>query len=71
MPARRFNSERVSAAELKLTEDAIVSTVRGSEQYQKDQADLLAQIIQSDQIAVASAAPSTEVRFHRPAQWHS
>ena len=49
--------ERVSAAELKLTEDAIVSTVRGSEQYQQDQADLLAQITQSDQIAVASAAP--------------
>lgn len=49
--------ERVSAAELKLTEDAIVSTVRGSEQYQQDQADLLAQITQSDQIAVANAAP--------------
>lgn len=49
--------ERVSAAELKLTEDAIVSTVRGSEQYQQDQADLLAQITQSDQIVVASAAP--------------
>ena len=49
--------ERVSAAELKLTEDAIVSTVRGSEQYQHDQADLLAQITQSDQIAVANAAP--------------
>ena len=49
--------ERVSAAELKLTEDAIVSTVRGSEQYQQDQADLLAQITQSDQIVVANAAP--------------
>ena len=49
--------ERVSAAELKLTKDAIVSTVRGSEQYQQDQADLLAQITQSDQIAVANAAP--------------
>lgn len=49
--------ERVSAAELKLTEDAIVSTVRGSEQYQQDQADLLAQITQSDQIAVANVAP--------------
>lgn len=49
--------ERVSAAELKLTEDAIVSTVRGSEQYQQDQADLLAQITQSDQITVANAAP--------------
>ena len=49
--------ERVSAAELKLTEDAIVSTVRGSEQYQQDQADLLAQITQNDQIAVANAAP--------------
>ena len=49
--------ERVSAAELKLTEDAIVSTVRGSEQYRQDQADLLAQITQSDQIAVANAAP--------------
>lgn len=49
--------ERVSAAELKLTKDAIVSTVRGSEQYQQDQADLLAQITQSDQIAVSSAAP--------------
>ena len=49
--------ERVSAAELKLTEDAIVSTVRGSEQYQQDQADLLAQITQSDQIAVVNAAP--------------
>lgn len=50
-------SERVSAAELKLTKDAIVSTVRGSEQYQQDQADLLAQITQSDQIAVANVAP--------------
>ena len=49
--------ERVSAAELKLTEDAIVSTVRGSEQYRQDQADLLAQITQSDQIAVANVAP--------------
>lgn len=49
--------ERVSAAELKLTKDAIVSTVRGSEQYQQDQADLLAQITQSDQIAVANVAP--------------
>ena len=49
--------ERVSAAELKLTEDAVVSTVRGSEQYQQDQADLLAQITQSDQITVANAAP--------------
>lgn len=49
--------ERVSAAELKLTKDAIVSTVRGSEQYQQDQADLLAQITQNDQIAVANAAP--------------
>lgn len=49
--------DRVSAAELKLTEDAIVSTVRGSEQYQQDQADLLAQITQSDQIAVANVAP--------------
>ena len=49
--------ERVSAAELKLTEEAIVSTVRGSEQYQQDQADLLAQITQSDQIAVANVAP--------------
>lgn len=49
--------ERVSAAELKLTEDAIVSTVRGSEQYQQDQADLLAQITQSDQITVANTAP--------------
>ena len=49
--------ERVSAAELKLTKDAIVSTVRGSEQYQQDQADLLAQIAQSDQIAVVNAAP--------------
>lgn len=49
--------ERVSAAELKLTEDAIVSTVRGSEQYQQDQADLLAQITQSDQIAMANVAP--------------
>ena len=49
--------ERVGAAELKLTEDAIVSTVRGSEQYRQDQADLLAQITQSDQIAVANVAP--------------
>lgn len=49
--------ERVSAAELKITKDAIVSTVRGSEQYQQDQADLLAQITQSDQIAVANVAP--------------
>ena len=49
--------ERVSAAELKLTKDAIVSTVRGSEQYRQDQADLLAQITQSDQIAVANVAP--------------
>ena len=49
--------ERVSVAELKLTKDAIVSTVRGSEQYQQDRADLLAQITQSDQIAVANVAP--------------
>ena len=49
--------ERVSAAELKLTEDSIVSTVRGSVQYQQDQADLLARISESGQITVANAAP--------------
>ena len=49
--------KRLDAAELKLTEDSIVSTVRGSVQYRQDQADLLAQITQSDQIAVANVAP--------------
>ena len=49
--------ERVSSAELKLTEDSIVSTVRGSVQYQQDQADLLARISESGQITVANATP--------------
>ena len=49
--------ERVSAAELKLTDDAIVSTVRGSQQYQQDQADLLARISENNQITVAETAP--------------
>ena len=35
-------NERVSAAELKLTEDAIVSTVTGSDQYREDLAAITA-----------------------------
>ena len=49
--------ERLDAAELKLTEDSIVSTVRGSVQYQQDQADLLARISENGQITVANATP--------------
>ena len=49
--------ERMDAAELKLTDDAIVSTVRGSRQYQQDQADLLARISENSQITVAETAP--------------
>lgn len=49
--------KRLDAAELKLTEDSIVSTVRGSVQYQQDQADLLARISENGQITVANATP--------------
>lgn len=49
--------ERLSAAELKITEDAIVQAVTGSEAYQQDQADLLARIGESGQITVTDTAP--------------
>lgn len=53
--------ERMSAAELKITEDALVSTVTGNAQYQQDQADLLARISESGQITVAGDVPENPI----------
>ena len=49
--------ERLDAAELKLTEDSIVSTVTGSAQYQQDKAELLACIGENKQILIAETPP--------------
>ena len=49
--------ERVDAAELKLTEDAIVSTVTGSDQYEKQRGSKKCILSDTQMTSASSAAP--------------